>query len=99
MAYLPSFCCLEGKCALPNKHSAIINRKVWMQSLYTEVIVLQACNPTWQATVSNCTKLQLSTPWSCNVDPANPWPEYPRPQMTRPQWMNLNGQWQWQSYP
>ena len=71
-----------------------------MQSLYIEVIVLQACNPTWQATVGNCTKLQLSTPWSCNVDPANPWPEYPRPQLARSnpeQWKNLNGVWEYRN--
>lgn len=24
----------------------------------------------------------------------NPWPQYPRPQLQRPQWLNLNGPWQ-----
>ncbi len=39
----------------------------------------------------------LRTPWV----PAQPCPlpEYPRPQMTRPGWINLNGQWQYAILP
>lgn len=33
------------------------------------------------------------TPWSEQVDPNNVLPEYPRPQMVRQQWVNLNGLW------
>ena len=33
------------------------------------------------------------TQWAAQVDPTNVLPEYPRPQMTRPQWQNLNGLW------
>jgi Glycosyl hydrolases family 2, sugar binding domain/Glycosyl hydrolases family 2/Glycosyl hydrolases family 2, TIM barrel domain len=35
----------------------------------------------------------LSTPWSHLVGPSNALPEYPRPQMARTRWMNLNGVW------
>lgn len=35
----------------------------------------------------------LSTRWAKNVSPANVWSEYPRPQMVRPEWVNLNGLW------
>lgn len=35
----------------------------------------------------------LTTPWTDKVDPANPLPEYPRPQMVRKEWVNLNGLW------
>lgn len=35
----------------------------------------------------------LSTPWTDEVSPANALPEYPRPQLTRPRWRNLNGLW------
>ena len=33
------------------------------------------------------------TRWSKDVTPEKAWPEYPRPQMTRERWMNLNGLW------
>ncbi len=33
------------------------------------------------------------SPWAEDVDPQNVLPEYPRPQMVRDQWMNLNGLW------
>ena len=33
------------------------------------------------------------SPWAEEVNPDNVLPEYPRPQMVRDQWMNLNGLW------
>jgi hypothetical protein len=41
----------------------------------------------------------LKTRWAKNVDPACPLPEYPRPQMTRPRWVNLNGLWDYTVTP
>lgn len=35
----------------------------------------------------------LATPWTDKVSPDNVLKEYPRPQMTRTQWQNLNGEW------
>ena len=35
----------------------------------------------------------LKTRWARDVSPANALPEYPRPQMVRKEWMNLNGLW------
>jgi hypothetical protein len=35
----------------------------------------------------------LMTRWAKEVSPTNARPEYPRPQMTRTQWQNLNGLW------
>jgi hypothetical protein len=36
----------------------------------------------------------LTTPWAKDVKADKPLPEYPRPQMVRPDWQNLNGLWQ-----
>ncbi|MEZ5277277.1 MAG: glycoside hydrolase family 2 TIM barrel-domain containing protein [Opitutaceae bacterium] len=38
----------------------------------------------------------LMTPWSEKVDPGNVLPEYPRPQMRRMDWQNLNGLWEFE---
>lgn len=38
----------------------------------------------------------LSTQWTDQVG-TNPWSEYPRPQLQRTQWQNLNGIWQYQN--
>jgi len=37
---------------------------------------------------------QLETPWTSEVGPENARPEYPRPQLVREEWRNLNGVWQ-----
>jgi hypothetical protein len=36
---------------------------------------------------------ELITKWGENVTPQNAWTEYPRPQMQRDNWTNLNGNW------
>lgn len=38
----------------------------------------------------------LDTPWTGKVG-TNPWTEYPRPQLQRPEWKNLNGIWRYQN--
>ncbi len=38
----------------------------------------------------------LKTPWADLIGPSDPLPEYPRPMMTRPKWINLNGIWEFQ---
>lgn len=38
----------------------------------------------------------LMTPWAAKIDAEAPLPEYPRPQMVRADWLNLNGRWQFQ---
>ncbi|MGW3417601.1 PA14 domain-containing protein [Streptomyces phaeochromogenes] len=43
---------------------------------------------------ANKSTYQLSTPWGEKVTPANAHREYPRPQLTRSDWKNLNGSWQ-----
>lgn len=53
-----------------------------------------------QATTWSGKVAPLATPWTAEVSPDNALPEYPRPQLARPslehpQWMSLNGLWQY----
>jgi beta-galactosidase/beta-glucuronidase len=41
----------------------------------------------------------LTTPWTAKVRPSAPLPEYPRPQMVRQKWTNLNGLWKYAIAP
>ncbi len=54
---------------------------------------LQA-QPGWQIVAG-----KITTPWAEKVNPANPLPEYPRPQLVRKDWTSLNGLWQYAILP
>lgn len=36
---------------------------------------------------------KIKTKWADDIDPKNIWTGYPRPQMRRREWQNLNGEW------
>jgi len=42
---------------------------------------------------------KLTTPWAQQVNPESVLPEYPRPQMERATWLNLNGLWEYAISP
>jgi beta-galactosidase/beta-glucuronidase len=42
---------------------------------------------------------KIKTAWAEKIDPNNPLPEYPRPQLVREQWQNLNGSWDYAILP
>src|SRR5687768_7039543 len=50
---------------------------------------LTASAVTWQPKTP-----PLSTPWTAQVSPTNALPDYPRPQLVRAEWLNLNGVWE-----
>ena len=61
---------------------------------FTTVVVAETA-VTWSGKIA-----PLATPWTAKVSPANALPDYPRPQLARPslahpQWMSLNGLWQY----
>src|SRR6266481_4319849 len=49
---------------------------------------------TWQPA-----KGPLTTRWARDISPKNALPEYPRPQMVRKDWQNLNGLWDYAIRP
>jgi beta-galactosidase/beta-glucuronidase len=51
---------------------------------------------TFAAPLWKIADVPLRTPWAEKVDPAHVLPEYPRPQMMRDRWLNLNGVWEFQ---
>jgi hypothetical protein len=51
-------------------------------------LVVGTSNAAWKVQDS-----PLKTRWAKDVSPADPHPEYPRPQMVRKEWKNLNGLW------
>ncbi|MHC4456827.1 MAG: beta-galactosidase, partial [Planctomycetota bacterium] len=42
---------------------------------------------------------KLMSRWAEEVSADNVWPEYPRPQMMRKEWLNLNGKWEYAIRP
>lgn len=53
-----------------------------------------SANARWQPVPGH-----IMTRWAANVDPSCPLPEYPRPQLVRSEWMNLNGLWNYAVTP
>lgn len=63
-----------------------------MRKIFSIAIVISYClqlNAQYWQPVGD----KIRTPWATQVNPSNPLPEYPRPQMEREQWLNLNGLW------
>ncbi len=58
----------------------------------------------WSAAVSQNSQWKIAgnkitTPWASEMDPENVLQEYPRPQMVREKWQNLNGLWDYSILP
>jgi hypothetical protein len=66
------------------------------KTLVSVVCAAAAFGATGHATTQDTWKPKdppMLTRWAKDIDPKTPLPEYPRPQMTRGEWKNLNGLW------
>ena len=63
-------------------------KRLTLLALATLMALVVASADEWQRL-----NARLMTPWGENIDPENVWQEYPRPQLVRGNWMNLNGLW------
>lgn len=65
---------------------------------YLLLILLFASN-LLSAQQDSVLRFEMSTPWSDQVSQTQPWDIYPRPQLTRDNWTNLNGKWDYAITP
>jgi len=63
-------------------------------------LLLSALQPFSPSALSaSAASAPMLTPWSADAQAGRGWQEYPRPQMTRDTWQNLNGQWDYAITP
>jgi regulation of enolase protein 1 (concanavalin A-like superfamily) len=70
---------------------AIYDGKGGLETLAGEVVAA------FDKPLLNGSKYQIMSPWADDVDKENVLPEYPRPQLAREDWVNLNGEWEFQA--
>jgi hypothetical protein len=93
-------------CIIKVKRSEMKKRSSTKKAINVELIVLillfgNFCSeetglqePDWQPEAG-----KIMTRWAKDVTPDKAHPEYPRPQMRRKDWMNLNGMWEYAIRP
>src|ERR1700722_18940680 len=81
------------RCAKGDSLSLIF--RAWFFGFRAGFVCLMALAGTAQAAWQMKTP-PLSTPWTSLVNTNTPLPEYPRPQLVRSNWLNLNGIWQFE---
>ncbi|MBL1104292.1 AbfB domain-containing protein [Streptomyces sp. 5-8] len=62
-------------------------------ALAVTTLLAAGASPSRAATAWTPRPAAMTTPWTDRVPVDHPLPEYPRPQLTRPDWANLNGIW------
>ena len=70
-------------------------RRILLFLLLTSYVSLSAAQPPDWKPVEG----KITTSWASQVNPQSPLPEYPRPQMVRDAWLNLNGLWEYAIRP
>ena len=67
--------------------------------ILTVLVVLGLARGRVAAAEWEVAKAPLVTRWTAEVNPTNALPEYPRPQLVRADWLNLNGLWDYAITP
>jgi hypothetical protein len=62
--------------------------------LFASLNFLHAQTNTWKIVGG-----RITSPWADSINPNNVLPDYPRPQLQRNDWQNLNGLWQYAILP
>ena len=65
-----------------------------MKPIVLFLLSLQAIAAAWQPVPG-----KMATPWGKTLNPGKVWTEYPRPQLERESWTNLNGLWNYAMRP
>lgn len=73
-----------------NAMSSLVPRRIPFAFCALPLISFLAwpADPSWKPVPGH-----IMTKWAAQVTPDKAWPEYPRPQLVREQWQNLNGLW------
>lgn len=66
---------------------------------FLSLLLLAACFSFAQTTTWKIAGDRIKSPWADSVNANNVLPEYPRPQLQRTAWTNLNGLWQYSILP
>src|SRR5688572_5126603 len=69
-------------------------RRILLLCLCSCWVSVSVCQTAWTPVAG-----KIATAWAAEVNPSSPLPEYPRPQMVRDAWMNLNGLWDYAIRP
>lgn len=68
--------------------------RITLATIFLSFTLCAQAQPGWQMVEG-----KISTPWAKQVNADRPLPEYPRPQMVRDLWTNLNGLWDYSIKP
>ncbi len=97
---------LNADLRLPKKGSIMYNvisptgnKSVFMGMIPLVIVVLITCTAKETRIDWRPVEGHIMTRWAREVSPDNALPEYPRPQLVRREWLNLNGLWEYAILP